>query len=87
MTTNKPTPPFPDGPLPDWAQDTPRPTPPPSVNRRAFIRSEWDEVEANAAREGMVRLRKAVAQLHFAGCTGREIERMFWAAMRDRNEE
>jgi hypothetical protein len=79
----------PPPPLPDWAHDTPRPTspPPPSVNRRTFIRSEWDELEENAAREGMAKLRKAVAQLHFAGCTGREIERMFWAAMRDRNQE
>ena len=85
----------PNGPptLPDgrggWIHDTPRPTPPPppSVNRRAFIRSEWDELEENAAREGMKALRKAVARLHFAGCTGREIERMFWAAMRDRNQD
>ncbi len=88
MTPPNGPPPFPDGPVPDWARDTPRPTPPPppSVNRRAFIRSEWDEVEENAAREGMAKLRKAVAQLHFAGYTGREIERMFWAAMRNRNQ-
>ena len=88
MTPPNGPPPFPDGPVPDWARDTPRPTPPPppSVNRRAFIRSEWDEVEENAAREGMKALRRAVARLHFAGCTGREIERMFWAAMRNRNQ-
>jgi hypothetical protein len=58
-----------------------------SLRRRAFIYSEWDEVEESAAREGMAKLRKAVAQLHFAGCTGREIERMFWGAMRDRNRD
>ena len=87
MTAKKPTPPPDDH--SGWMHDTQRPTspPPPLPNRQAFIRSEWDEVEQNAAREGIKTLRRAVAQLHFAGCTGREIERMFWGAMKERNQD
>lgn len=86
MPPNGSPPPLPDG-RGGWIHDTPRPTsPPPPRKRRAFITYEYDGIddyEESLARDGLQKLRKAVEQLRKAGCTGREIERAIYEAMRD----
>jgi hypothetical protein len=67
-------------PLPDWAQDTPRPTPPPPPRRRARDLIGSDN---SLARDGLRALRRAVQDFRAAGMSNAEIERAFWAAIRD----
>jgi hypothetical protein len=67
-------------PLPDWAQDTPQPTPPPPPKRRPRVLIDSD---SSLAREGLRALRRAVQDFRAGGLSNAEIERAFWAAIRD----
>jgi hypothetical protein len=84
MTPKEPPPP----PFPDWAYDSPRPTPPPPPRkRRAFITydNDIDEIDEYLAHDGRLKMKRAIRNLLRAGLSPAEIEREFWAAMRDRN--
>lgn len=79
----------PPHPTDDWAYDTPRPTPPPPRNRRAFITydDDIDEIDEYLAHDGRLKMKKAIGNLLRAGLSPAEIEREFWAAMRNRNND
>ncbi len=72
---NGPPPPF-----PDYPDDTPRPTSPPPPRRRACVPIDSD---SSLARDGMRALRRAVQDFRGAGLSNAEIERAFWAVIRD----
>ena len=75
MPPNGP-PPFPEGPLPDWAHDTPRPAPPPPPRRMMYTANKAGEIHA-----GLCILRNAVQQLKHAGLSNEEIKLASWAEM------
>ena len=66
----------PPPPIPDWAHDTPRPTPPPPPRRMMYIASKAGEIHA-----GLCVLRDAIQQLKQAGASSEEIRQVFWAEM------
>ncbi len=70
----------PPPPLPDWAQDTPRPTPPPPPRRRARDLIDSDN---SLARDGLRALRRAVQDFRLAGMSNAEIERALTVLLRD----
>ncbi len=67
----------PPPPIPDWAQDTPRPTPPPPPRRMMYTANKAGEIHA-----GLCVLRNAVKQLKQAGQSWDEIEVAFFEAMK-----
>ena len=77
MTPPNGPPPLPDG-RGGWIHDTPRPTLPPRHRTRIPINSD-----SSLARDGMRALRRAVQDFRAGGLTNAEIERAFWAAIRD----
>jgi hypothetical protein len=79
MTPPNGPPPLPDG-RGGWIHDTPRPTPPPPPRRKARVPIDSD---SSLARDGMRALRRAVQDFRAAGMSNAEIERAFWAAIRD----
>jgi hypothetical protein len=70
----------PPPPLPDWAEDTPRPTSPPPPKRRALAPIDSDN---SLARDGLRALRRAVQDFRGAGLTNAEIKAVFLAEIRD----
>ncbi len=83
MTTPNGPPPFPDGPVPDWAQDTPRPTPPPPPRHTDRPRVIRDVGQAVAIQSALGDIDKAVRILHRAGLSWDDIELAFFEAMKD----
>ena len=80
----------PPPPIPDWAQDTPRPTSPPPPRRRQPVPQSYkpaphylDDTDDSLARDGLRALRRAVQDFRGAGLSNAEIERAFWAVIRD----
>ena len=89
MPVNGP-PPFPDGPLADWAHDTPRPTPAPQPRRRQPVPQSHrpaphylDDTDDSLARDGLRALRRAVQDFRLAGMPNTEIERALTVLLRD----
>jgi hypothetical protein len=66
-------------PLPDWAQDTPRPTPPPPPRRRTRIPIDSDN---SLARDGLRALCRAIQYFRGAGLSDADIKQIFWAEMK-----
>ncbi len=68
----------PPPPIPDWAHDTPRPTPPPPPRRRTI------NPVVHAALIGSYRLtlRRTIVELRDAGLSGADIEQIFRTEMR-----
>jgi hypothetical protein len=71
----------PPPPLPNWAHDTPRPTPPPPPRRTDRPRVICDVGQAVAIHEALYSLGHAVRQLKEAGLSDDEIRQAFWAKM------
>jgi hypothetical protein len=89
MPPNGP-PPFPDGPVPDWARDTPRPTSPPPPRRRQPVPQGYkpaphylDDSDDGFVRDGLRALRRAVQDFRLAGMSNAEIERALSVLLRD----
>ena len=89
MQPNGP-PPFPEGPLPDWAHDTPRPTPPPPPRRRQPVPQHHrpaphylDDSDDGFVRDGLRALRRAVQDFRLGGMTNAEIQRALTVLLRD----
>ena len=72
----------PPPPLPEWAHDTPRPTPPPPPRRTANPHP-FQEVRDSLMQDGRFALRKAVEKLFRAGLTHAEVAREVQAVMQD----
>ena len=94
MTPPNGQPPFPDGPIPDWAQDTPRPTPPPPPRRRQPAPRNYrpaphylDDTDDSLARDGLRALRRAVQDFRLAGMSNTEITRALTVLLRDSWDE
>jgi hypothetical protein len=68
----------PPPPIPDWAQDAPRPTSPPPPRRRAI------NPVVHAALIGSYRLtlRRVIVDLRSAGLSDADIKQIFWAEMK-----
>ena len=73
----------PPPPLPDWARDTPRPTPPPPPRRTDRPRVIRDVGQAVVIQSALGDIDKAVRILHRAGLSWDDIELAFFEAMKD----
>ena len=74
-------------PIPDWAHDTPRPTPPPSLKRRWPSPHYLDDSDDSLARDGLRALRRAVQDFRLSGMTNSEITRALAVLLRDSWDE
>ena len=77
----------PPPPIPDWTQDTPRPTPPPPPRRRQPAPHYLDDSDDSLARDGLRALRRAVQDFRLAGMTNAEITRALTVLLRDSWDE
>ena len=73
----------PPPPIPDWAQDAPRPTSPPPPRRTDRPRVIRDVGQAVVIQSALGDIDKAVRILHRAGLSWDDIELAFFEAMKD----
>ncbi len=72
----------PPPPIPDWAQDAPRPTSPPPPRRTDRPRVIRSVQQAVAIHDALCNLARAVRRLKEAGLSDDEIKQAFWAEMK-----